>query len=45
LSMVKIMGRHKQGIDYAQALIKAGASAWFLTREHLKPFSVMLFLF
>ena len=27
LSMVKIMNQHKQGIDYAQALIKAGASA------------------
>jgi hypothetical protein len=25
--MVKIMDQHKQGIDYAQALIKAGASA------------------
>ena len=27
LTMVQIMNQHKQGIDYAQALIDAGASA------------------
>jgi hypothetical protein len=32
--MVQIMNQHQQGIDYAQAMINAGASAWYLTREH-----------
>jgi hypothetical protein len=26
--MVQIMNQHKQGLDYAQAMMTAGASGW-----------------
>jgi hypothetical protein len=35
LTIVQIMNQHRQGIDYAAAMVNAGASQWNLIWEPL----------